>query len=148
MVKIIVIFYSENNDWESESWHSIKCLTYSKKNMLRVKKYLKKLMKFIKVKEFPKNQYDVFQYKQRVSDVTDYLKGEKKHILSMFENNSYRDGVTVKLYENGEMLPYEQQLLQPNFFNDLENGKADIQFYKCFGNHADYKVEAETGQTI
>lgn len=129
MFKIIIVWYTETNHWEDETWHTMKCIPYTKVDMLRVKKYVKRLNKVLEIFEYPKKQYDVACNKAGTNDVIEYLKKQKADINRQHESNEYRAGMTIKLYENGEMLPYEEWFKLPNFINHIKEIGETPPFY-------------------
>lgn len=65
----------------------------------------------------------------RTNDVIEYLKKQKADINRQHESNEYRAGMTIKLYENGEMLPYEEWFKLPNFINHIKEIGETPPFY-------------------
>lgn len=137
MEKIILVSYSEKNDWEAENWYRYKCLPYTQADHDRVKKYVNALHKFLTDENC--NYYDYYDVDYDVVGgdavtIDQYL----KELSTSDGFNKYKEEATVKIYKNGEKLPHEV---------DLETGR-ELTLYKHFGEHSDYKCECNTGIII
>lgn len=120
-LKFIIIKYVEYNGWENETWTRYKCIPYNGHNLERVINYVKALNKHCY--EDDDTSYRVRYFPLKGTKV--FIKLYFTALITQFSRNTYKQDVTIKIYNNDEPLPHE---------TDLQTG-CKMQLYKRFGEH-------------